>query len=78
MVLKLIYVSTRLRFVKIIQKKVFVLIGINVSLPMVQKSYSKPLLRIKDLLIELKSVNRSGNLVVAVMDLDVNFFIMKI
>lgn len=78
MVLKLIYVSTRLRFVKIIQKKVFVLIGINVSLPMVQKSYSKLLLRIKDLLIELKSVNHSGNLVVAVMDLDVNFFIMKI
>jgi hypothetical protein len=78
MELKLIYVSTRLRFVKIIQKKVFVLIGINVSLPMVQKSYLKLLLRIKDLLIELKSVNRSGNLVVAVMDLDVNFFIMKI
>lgn len=72
------WVSTKLKCVKIIQRKGFVLIGINVNLLMVHKNCSRMCKIQRDILTVLRNVSHFGILDPAVMDLDVNFFIMKI
>jgi hypothetical protein len=71
------WVSIKLKCVKIIQRKGFVLIGINANLLMVCKNCKRIYKIQKDLRTVQRNVSHFGILDPAVMDLDVNFFIMK-